>query len=218
VSQLRVGIVDYGLGNLFSVMRACEWAELSPFVSSSASELGNADALILPGVGAFSDAMENLRRLDLVSPLHDLAASGKPMLGVCLGLQLFLSESAEGGSHRGLDLIPGRVVRLVDRMPEVKVPHVGWSPIHPPAGRSWTGTALDGTAEGAFMYFVHSYHAVPENKAAVLCEATYFDQRFCSGLQRGNLTAFQFHPERSGEEGLQLYRNWAASIASAGVP
>lgn len=214
---MRIGIVDYGLGNLFSVMRACEWAGLQPFVSSSAAELEHADALILPGVGAFSDAMGNLRRLDLVSPLHDLAASGKPMLGVCLGLQLFLSESMEGGSCRGLDLIPGRVVRLVDRMPDVKVPHVGWSRIHAPAGRTWSGTALAETAEGAFMYFVHSYHAAPESQAAVLCETNYFGQRFCSGLQVGNLTAFQFHPERSGEEGLQIYRDWAKSIRSAGV-
>lgn len=223
----QVAIVDFGLGNLFSVQQACGHVGLRAGVTSAKEEILGADAVILPGVGAFGDAMGALRRLDLISPLRDIAASGVPMIGICLGMQLLMRESREFGRFEGLGIVDGAALPLgqpYEAFRGLKVPHVGWNRIHPfrqdadpsrgraPERGRWEGSPLAGLAEGEFMYFVHSFCARPDDSAVVLSVTRYGDVEFCSSLQRGNVVAFQFHPERSGLSGLKLYRNLAALI------
>jgi glutamine amidotransferase len=223
----RVAIVDYGLGNLFSVERACLEVGLAPFITGSPENVESADAIVLPGVGAFGAAMESLRKLDLVSVIQDFASSNKPIIGICLGIQLLMTESHEFGNHRGLNIIPGETVRLEERSSEgfrYKVPHVGWNGIHLPAsaengalsGESparWRGSPLHGLHKGDFMYFVHSFYPVPEDAEVVLSTTWHGEIEFCSSLRRGNIFACQFHPERSGSQGIQVYRNVANILA-----
>jgi glutamine amidotransferase len=214
----RAAIVDYGLGNLFSVRYACAHAGIEGFITSSSQDIVDAAAVILPGVGAFKDAMTALRDLDLVSPLRDVAASGKPLFGVCLGMQLLMTESHEFGCHRGLDLLSGSVVRLTEGQHNgrpLKVPHIGWSPIHPLSDSTWDGSPLATLQAGTFMYFVHSYHVVPVERACQLSVTRYGDIDMCSSLQRENIFACQFHPERSGPAGLRMYQNLASRLRSS---
>lgn len=223
--QPMAAIVDYGLGNLFSVQRACEYVGLPAHITSSRDEVLQADAVILPGVGAFGDAMAALHRLDLVSPLQDIAASGKPLIGICLGLQLLMSESYEFGTHAGLNIIQGPVVRFenpVSASGTLKVPQIGWNRIcktraqepgqHNTDGDEWSGSPLAGLPDGEFMYFVHSFYAQPDELDVVLSTSRYGHITFCSSLKKGNVFASQFHPERSGSRGLDIYRNIAALI------
>ena len=222
-----VAIVDYGMGNLFSVRQACHWAGLEASITSSPAVISAAKAIILPGVGAFGVAMDNLERLDLVGALRDFAHSGKPMIGICLGLQLLMTESQEFGRHPGLGVIDGEVIRLSefdDSQHLFKVPHVGWNRIQAWAtdealdvGRShpvpWRGTLLDGLPDGDHMYFTHSYYARPDDPNVGLSFTRYGQSEFCSSLISGNIFACQYHPERSGPSGLHIYRNLAASLA-----
>jgi glutamine amidotransferase len=189
-------------------------------ITDSHQDLLEADVVFLPGVGAFGDAMAALRRLDLVAPLREVAASGKLVIGICLGMQMLMTESQEFGSHEGLGLIDGEVVRLPEQLKaqqRLKVPLIGWNRIRPAPGRTvddWTGTPLEGIPDGTFLYFNHSFHVAPEDTGVVLSTTTYGDVEFCSGLRSDNVLGFQFHPERSGPDGLQIYRN-IAKIASA---
>jgi len=225
--QIKVAIVDYGLGNLFSVKHACEHAGTRATITSSKQEILQADAVILPGVGAFGDAMESLRKLDLISPLRETTMSQKPLIGICLGLQLLMTESYEFGRHRGLGIIAGPVVRFenpVGASGKLKVPQVGWNRIFrrkdsqtPAEGDGappdpWSGSPLTGLRDGEFMYFVHSFYAEPQDPAVVLSVSQYSHIEFCSSLRYGNIFAFQFHPERSGPQGLQIYQNVASLI------
>jgi len=218
VSNPTAAIIDYGLGNLYSVQQACGKVGIESNITADRTAIEAADAVILPGMGAFGDAMDHLRRLDLVHLLRDLAAAGKPMFGVCLGLQLFMSESCEFGRHEGLNLIEGDVIRfespvetrLIDGKPRdfnLKVPLIGWTPIC--EARSWDGTVLEHVTPGASMYFVHSFYVRPTDPSAVLSTSHYGHIEFCSSLQKDNLFACQFHPERSGAEGLKIYRQFA---------
>ena len=209
-SQPLVAIVDYGLGNLFSVKHACESTGIRATITSSPDEIGRFDAVILPGVGAFGDAMKELEARDLVAPLRDVVASGTPIVGICLGMQLLMSESSEFGHRKGLAIIEGEVVRFPeghkgDR--RLKVPHVGWSALEHPSGDAdaWEHTLLDGQSDGVFMYFVHSYYASPSDIEVTLSSTRYGQTEFCSSLRQGNVYGFQCHPERSGPDGLGIY-------------
>lgn len=218
----RVAIIDYGLGNLFSVKQACERAGMHGIITSSRREILTADAAILPGVGAFGDAMQTLTRLDLVSVLRDVAASGKPVVGICLGLQLLMSVSHEFGYHRGLEVVDGEVLSLREALGDTsrpKVPHIGWNRIHTIGApiltnghAPWAGSLLHGLRDGEFVYFVHSFYAKPSDPSVVLSVTRYGPVEFCSSLRRGNVFGCQFHPERSGSQGLRFYRNLAEMI------
>lgn len=207
----RIAIVDYGLGNLFSVEQACRAVGLSATTTSDRHAIQNADAVILPGVGAFGDAMDTLRRLDLIEVLRDTAATGKPMVGICLGVQLLMSVSYEFGRHEGLGLIPGEVIPFVAPKEDgrrLKVPHVGWNRVNAyqaAAAERWAGTPLDTIGDGEFMYFVHSYVVVPQDTSVILSTTRYGDVEFCSSVHLNNIFACQFHPERSGRPGLEIY-------------
>lgn len=223
----RVAIIDYGLGNLFSLARACEHVGMAPTVTSDPKQMAIADAIILPGVGAFGDAMKSLRSLDLVQVLRDFASNGKPLVGICLGMQLLLSESDEFGTHQGLGIIEGTVrsfhskngLQTRESLGRVaKIPEVGWNRVYTPADReapanSWAASGVfAGLSNGFFMYFVHSYIAKPADPNIVIGRSNYGGVEYCSALQAGNVTGFQFHPERSGEAGLQIYHNIASSL------
>lgn len=214
-----VAIVDYGMGNLFSVKHACTAVDLPCVITAEREALLAADAVILPGVGAFGDAMAALRRLDLVGVLRDIVQSERPFLGICLGMQLLMTRSEEFGRFEGLDIIPGQVRRFDQpRTAEgrrLKVPEVQWNRLLPVDEVSWDDTLLAQVPRGEFMYFVHSYYCMPDDNACGVSQSQYGQYTFCSSLQRGNVFACQYHPERSGPAGLQLYRNFARQVVTA---
>ncbi len=214
-----VAIVDYGLGNLHNVRRACEAVGLATKITSSPEEVRCSVAAILPGVGAFGDAISTLNASGLSQALRELVDSGKPLFGICLGFQLLMTESSEFGHHRGLDIIQGSVIRLNaprDDEGRLKVPHVGWNRIwktNPYAmSDSRPQTLLDAIADGEYMYFVHSFVVVPSQANTIVSTTHYGDVEFCSSARRGNVFGCQYHPERSGVEGLKMYAQLARSI------
>lgn len=224
----QVVIVDYGMGNVFSIQHACRAVGLPAVISSVQDELLAAEAVILPGVGAFGDAMDALQRLDLVGPIKDFAGSSKPLIGICLGMQLLMTEGSEFGRRAGLGLIDGVVERLLARTQgerQIKVPHVGWNRIFRRRSTSdrpneeaietdsWLESPLAGIGEGEFMYFVHSYYVVPKHPDAALSLSRYGHVEFSSSVRSRNIFGFQFHPERSGPAGLKVYQNLAGLIA-----
>ncbi|NLO06053.1 MAG: imidazole glycerol phosphate synthase subunit HisH [candidate division WS1 bacterium] len=202
-----IALIDYGMGNLGSVSNALRFAGCDFEVTSDPKKLAEADGAILPGVGAFGDCMENLREYGLVEPIREFIASDRPFLGICLGLQLLFSEGEEMGTHRGLDVVPGRVIRFTHSL---KIPQIGWNQI---TARQ-DCPQLEGVADGAYVYFVHSYHVVPEDES-VIATTTDYGYEFCSAIRRGNLFATQFHPEKSSTIGLQILRNFVAGVTCA---
>jgi imidazole glycerol-phosphate synthase subunit HisH len=218
-NKKKVAIIDYGLGNLFSVKSACLAVEMDAEITHSHQAIQKADLIILPGVGAFGNAMHQLKKLNLISILKDCAASGKPMVGICLGMQLLMTESEEFGNHKGLGIIEGSVVRFNaprDGNRNLKIPQVGWNQISAPNGKSseeiWEKTPLKGLKEKEYMYFVHSLHVKPKNPKVILASTRYGNIKFCSSMKYRNIFASQFHPERSGVEGLKIYKNLASLI------
>jgi glutamine amidotransferase len=206
--QTYVAIVDYGLGNLFSVKQACKYVGIEAVVTADKQTILSADAVLLPGVGAFHNAMSALEKLDLITVLKDVVASTKPLVGICLGIQLLMTESFEFGRHKGLGIIDGQVVPLnhpVQGDKKLKVPEICWNKIY--GYEKWNGTFLDGIADGEFMYFVHSYIVEPQDTNIIISRTSYGQIEFCSGVQKGSVFACQFHPERSGMQGLKIYKN-----------
>lgn len=202
-----ISIVDYGMGNLRSVQKACERVGVEARVCTQAAELTNCEKMILPGVGAFRDAISELRRQEMVEPILAHIAADKPFLGICLGLQLLFDVSYEDGTWEGLGVIPGEVVRFAEQ-PGLKVPHMGWNQI----AVAQETPLLAGLPRDAWFYFVHSYYVVPRDES-VIAARTDYGVPFTSIIRRGNLFATQFHPEKSQSLGLQLLRNFANSIA-----
>lgn len=213
-AELNVAVVDFGLGNLYSVKHACARSGMRAKITSEVGNLYECDAIFLPGVGAFQDAMRNLSQHGLVEPLRELAGA-KPLIGICLGLQLLMSSSEEFGECAGLGIVPGRTVFLGSPKENgrvVKVPHVGWNKVSPAGNGAWESTPMAGIAPESSMYFVHSFYVVPDDEKYVLCRTDYGDVSFCSAVMHGNVVAFQFHPEKSGEQGLKIYENIAGFI------
>lgn len=206
----KIIIIDYQLGNLFSVKQACEAIGLSPLISSSKVDIKNADALILPGVGAFIEAMKNLKDLDLIDIIKEKVNSGTPLFGICLGLQLLFSESEEFGSQIGLNLIKGSIKRFPNEIngKKINVPHISWNSIYK-YENEWIKTPLNHLTENDFMYFVHSYYVLPTNKECILTLTNYDGIEFCSSVNYKNIFATQFHPEKSAAKGILVYENWA---------
>ncbi len=210
-----VTVVDYGRGNLFSVQRALEHCGAQVRLVSDPEELGNAEKLLLPGVGAFRDAMDALSSRGMDQAIRAYAASGKPLFGICLGMQLLLDSSDEFGQSHGLGLIPGKVQAIPTQDgtgASLKVPHIGWSELCLGAEReSWAGTLLEGLEPGrSSMYFVHSYMVVPDSVQHRVADCLYGDVAISAVIQRENIWGAQFHPEKSGESGLSILRRFVA--------
>ena len=198
-----IAIIDYGMGNLRSVQKGFEKVGHPAVVTSDPARVAAAEKVVLPGVGAFEDAIAELRRLGLVKPVLDAIDSGKPFLGICLGLQLLFDVGCENGRHKGLGVLRGEVVRF--QLPKgYTVPHMGWNQlaIRRPA------PVLRGLDEGTYAYFVHSYYVVPADRNLIATETDYGGP-FCSMIWRDNVFATQFHPEKSQSDGLTILRNFA---------
>jgi glutamine amidotransferase len=208
LNKKKIVIIDYQMSHLFSVVRAIEKIGHTPKLSSSGKDLKNADAVILPGVGAFNSAMKNLNKLKLIKPLKDYIDSGGLFMGVCLGLQLLFEESEEFGTHSGLGIIDGRVKKFNNTEGNNNpIPQIGWNKINPSI-QNWNSTPLKDFNTSAWMYFVHSYYVVPQNEEVVLSKTPYCGLHYCSSIKKDNIFATQFHPEKSGELGLKIYENW----------
>lgn len=205
--QPNVTIVDYDLGNLHSVIKAFKHVGADVTVTSDPHRLTFAERLVLPGVGAFADGMASLRRHGLDEAISRYFATERPFLGICLGMQMLLTESEEFGVHAGLGAIPGRVVEI-PREPGIKVPQVGWNAIAPRPGGDFAGSILEPVPPGAMVYFVHSFTAVPTREEHRLADASYGSTRISAAVRAGAIMGTQFHPEKSGEIGLGILRRF----------
>lgn len=204
-----IGIVDYGMGNLFSVSQALKRLEVPYFISEKKTELIAADGLILPGVGSFKDAMVRLNETGLADMLHDYVKRGKPLLGICLGMQLLFEESEENGLTRGLALLPGKVVRfpgITEKGETYKVPHMGWNRLE------WVeASPITVGLEEDYAYFVHSFYAKIYNLENVIAKTTY-DVEVPAVVGKRNVFGMQFHPEKSSKLGVELLRNFTKLV------
>ena len=198
-----IAIIDYQMGNLRSVQKGFERVGHAAAVTSDPAILATASHIVLPGVGAFADAIAELKRRELVEPICEAVASGKPFLGICLGLQLLFERSFEDGEHEGLGILKGEVCKFeIPR--EYKVPHMGWNQVQ----FRRKAPIFAGIDDGVYFYFVHSYYVVPEDVSVIDGEASY-PEPFCATIWQKNLFATQFHPEKSQAEGLRVLRNFA---------
>jgi glutamine amidotransferase len=198
-----IAIIDYEMGNLRSVQKGFERVGHAATITGDPAALADAEKIVLPGVGAFRDAIAALQQRELVEPIRAAVEAGKPFLGICLGLQLLFDRSFEDGEYEGLGIVPGEVVRF--RLPsEYKVPHMGWNQVH----FRRRGPLFDGVDEGTHFYFVHSYYVVPRDESVIATETEYA-RPFCSSIWRDRLFAVQFHPEKSQAAGLRLLKNFA---------
>lgn len=208
----KVVIIDYHLGNLFSVNQALSNIGLNAVTSSTPEEIVTADALVLPGVGAFADAMDSLTSLNLIEPIQTFVQTGKPFMGICLGLQLLFTSSEEFGNYKGLDIIKGTVKKFdthslgTDEI--LKVPQIGWNQIFP-ADIQWMNSPLSTVNPGEYLYFVHSFYVIPSEDNITLTQTSYGNYSYTSSILKNNIFACQFHPEKSGPLGLEIYKSWA---------
>lgn len=204
--RAKIIVVDYGVGNLYSVVRAFKYFGENPILSEEAEEVLKADAIILPGVGSFKAGIEGLKIRKLDKAIKDFAKTGKPILGICLGAQLLMSKGYEFGTFDGLDLIPGQVEAF--KKIKDKVPHIGWNEVIVPKGANWNKTILRSIKQRLDLYFVHSYLLKPKNKNSILSLTKYGGLEFCSAIYKDNIYGCQFHPEKSGEIGLKIIKNF----------
>ena len=214
MSKPEITVIDYGVGNLLSVQRGLEHCGARVTLTSNPDVVVAAKRVVLPGVGAFSNAMQALKDRGMVQALQAVAKSGMPLLGICLGMQLLLEESEEFGLTKGLGLIPGRVVPVptqsVPGEPQ-KIPHIGWNGLVVSESRGdWAGTLLRDNAQGEAVYFVHSYMAVPTESAHRLADCIYGGHRVSAAICKDRITGCQIHPEKSGELGLKILRRFCA--------
>lgn len=204
---MKVAIIDYQLSNLFSVKHALDYLKVKSQITSDKTVLASSDAAVLPGVGAFGDAMNNLKQFKLIETINEFIRKGKPFMGVCLGMQLLFSKSEEFGIHQGLDIVKGKVIKFAKESGKIKVPQIGWNQIFR-SENSWNNSPLKDIKNGEFMYFVHSYYVVPKDKNVILSETVYEGIEYCSSILKNNVFATQFHPEKSGKEGIKIYKEW----------
>lgn len=202
--MMNIALIDYGAGNLRSVAKAFEQVGASITLNSDPSQLAQADKMVLPGVGSFGDGMAALQRQGLVGPIRQAVEAGKPLLGICLGMQLLLQSSEEMGFHQGLALLPGQVLHFPET--ELKVPHTGWNQLWP----TKSSPLLSDIPAGSYAYFNHSYYCQPAPE--VVAADTDYGLRFASALSHGNVHGLQFHPEKSQHIGLQMLRNFVERV------
>lgn len=210
--KTKITVIDYGIGNLLSVRQAFEYCGAEVVLTDSPELIRNASGLILPGVGAFENGMDGLRKRQLIQPIRDLVDKGKPLLGICLGMQMLLDSSEEFGDHAGLGLIPGKVLAIPKTKADGnhhKVPHIGWNALLVPEPSStWKGNILDGIEPRSCVYFVHSYTAQPARPEHRLADCEYNGRLISAAIRSKNVYGCQFHPEKSGEIGLQIIKNF----------
>ena len=203
-----IAIIDYGMGNLRSVQKGFEKVGFEAVVTADPKVVLEAERIVLPGVGAFRDCIRNLEEGGFVEPILRVILEGRPFLGICLGLQLLFTESEEFGIHRGLNIIPGRVVRFPDGMTEageaLKVPHMGWNQL----SFKRRPAAFAGLDDGTNVYFVHSFYVKPDDESVIATTTTHGIE-FCSSIWKDNIVATQFHPEKSQEKGLTILKQFA---------
>lgn len=208
----KIVILDYGAGNLHSIANAVKYWGTIANISSDPREVSQADRLIFPGVGAFEDGMKGLEARGLDEAIRTFVSTGRPFLGICLGMQMLGDVSEEFGEHQGLGLVPGRVVPVPDRGisgEKHKIPHIGWNTLHLPETRTdWQGTLLEGQPEKVWVYFVHSYMLQPVDDDHRLADTYYDGIRVTAAVEKDNITGMQFHPERSGEQGLLMMKKF----------
>lgn len=212
MSTPKVAVIDYGMGNLLSVRRGLEHCGANVMVTADPEIILSSPRVVLPGVGAFADGMAGLRREGLDAVVREVAARGTPLLGICLGMQMLLDESEEFGSTTGLGLISGKVIAIpatTSAGKPHKIPHIGWSALALPAGRAnWEGTILQKIKQGEAAYFVHSFMADPVNQNHRVADCLYGGRSVAAAIQRENVSGCQFHPEKSGEVGLTILRQF----------
>lgn len=201
---MKVGVVDYGMSNLGSVRRALAELGCDPFIAATPAELGRADRIILPGVGSFGDGMENLASRGWVSAIREEVAKGKPLLGICLGMQLLATIGIEGGERAGLDLIPGAIRRIDSFGCSLRIPHIGWNSVVLPSRAGWL---FDGIPGGTDFYFVHSFAFEASDRDDVVAEVHY-GVPLAAAVARGHVFGAQFHPEKSSRAGFRLLKNF----------
>ena len=205
-------IIDYGVGNLLSVKRGFENCDVNVKVSSDPSIISKASHVVLPGVGAFRNAMDALEKYGLVDVIKEIGAKQKPLLGICLGMQLLLDESEEFGKTKGLGLISGKVISIPSQSTKgkaLKSPHIGWGTLKPRASiENWFGTAIDVISENDALYFVHSFISMPNNLKHLIAETDFGGNNIPAVISKGSIIACQFHPEKSGQAGLKILRRF----------
>ncbi len=197
-----IAVVDYGMGNLKSVEKGLKKVGCEVLITRDFAKIKESRGLVLPGVGSFRDCMRNLKERELIQPILNFVASGRPFLGICLGMQILFSESEEFGKSRGLNIIKGRVVHF-PLQKEIKIPHMGWNTVK----IKKTCPLLKDTPDESYFYFVHSYYVVPDDKG-VIATTTYYGVEFASSVWKDNIFACQFHPEKSQKLGLKILRKF----------
>lgn len=212
-------VIDYGLGNLHSIENAFLYLNTDIEIADTPNGLECAEGIVLPGVGAFGDGMKGLEQRGFIEPLKAYAESGRPLLGICLGMQFLFSYSEEFGLHKGLDLIRGKVAYFPPKRVEdgfnYKIPHIGWNRlVKSPGTTDWGATILDAVKEGEEVYFVHSYVALPEDETTVLSYTEYGGNLVTAVVRKGNIYGCQFHPEKSRETGLKILHNFIEIVSS----
>jgi glutamine amidotransferase len=203
----QVVIADYGMGNLFNIQRVFSYLGVESLITTDPDVIKQADRLIIPGVGAFEEAMKNLRGKNMIEPITEFAQSGKPMLGICLGMQLLFTQSTEFGLHNGLNLIKGSVLKF--DYPEnetIKIPQIGWNSITCHPGNKHN--ILNGIPDGTYYYFIHSYYCQPDSDKNITATTIYGETPFCSVTNEDNIWGCQFHPERSADAGVTIFENF----------
>ena len=210
MSAPEVTVIDFGVGNLFSVQRGLEYCGARVTITADHAKIRSSSRVVLPGVGAFGKAMNELENFGLVDLIRRIAQDGVPLLGICLGMQLLFDESEEFGTTKGLGLIPGRVVPVpltTVTGERQKIPHIGWNALYPSgASEDWSKTLMKSNLPGESVYFVHSFMAVPSERAHRIANCSYGDHEIAAVVGYTNIAGCQFHPEKSGEVGLKILR------------